>query len=179
MSKQILAAIVILAAVTTGFAAPFAYEVKLTVYKNDTVELKSFLTINGSPSELPTGYENTYEVRIISVDGLVLFNQSFEIGFVSPAGRAFTGPGGTRLNDTPPEKAEQTWYLPVYKNAALIQLYHYDKKIWEYKIQELRTPTIETSLASIAAIVLLAALAWLFLKKKRLPEWRLKKQKPR
>lgn len=142
-----------------SFVYAQAYYLNLIIYKNDSVELQSFSIHNGSAREFPVSLKNNYEFRIIAKDRSLLFSQPFVVNFIGypdPLENS-SAPGEVLLN-----KREDTWSLPYYSEAQYIQLFHEDKKIWEYEIPENQqnqgsgTPNfpIEYVIASCVGIVL-------------------------
>ncbi|NYZ74624.1 hypothetical protein H0O00_05750 [Candidatus Micrarchaeota archaeon] len=109
------------------------YELHLTIYKNDTVVLNGFDTREGEVSIFPTSEDNNYEFRIISGGDTTLFSQPFHLGFVA---YRFQGPNATEPSVVPYDQVEDYWNLPYYENAALIQLFHDGRKIFEYELPQ-------------------------------------------
>jgi hypothetical protein len=125
-------AIVAILAMLSLVNAGSIYDLNIVIYKNDTVELKNFSIREGSPGPFPdAGADNNYEFKIISRDGSMLFNQSFHLGFVA---YRFRGPNSTEPDVIPYNRTEDHWRLPYFEDAALIQLYHEGKLIFEYGI---------------------------------------------
>jgi len=141
-------------------SAESVYMLDIIIYQNDNVELRSFDIISGSPGPFSdAGGNNNYEFRILSKDKEVLFDQSFHLGY---AAYRFRGPNSTSPDIVPYDKTENYWRLPYFDDAALIQLFHEGKIIFEYDVSK-RQQTFPSNLNSIILIVGAIAIAVLIL----------------
>ena len=110
------------------------YSLDLIIYRNDSAELVSIAIKDGSEGPFPFSLHNNYYFKIIGKDNQLLFEKPFTLNFVvhpepyenSPA------PSEILLN-----KSEDFWHLPYFQDASAIQLFHEDKKIWEYDVEYL------------------------------------------
>ncbi|NYZ74625.1 hypothetical protein H0O00_05755 [Candidatus Micrarchaeota archaeon] len=112
------------------------YVLDLTICKNDTVELNRFGIQPGSPGYFPQVGDYKYEFRIIARNATVLFTQPFRLEFVT---YPFPGPNSTNPDIVNITNMWYDWKLPYYKDAAFIQLFHEDKKIFEYELPQQET----------------------------------------
>ena len=128
------------------------YELHLIIYKNDTVDLKALNVTEGMTSAFPSAGNDNYEFRIMSRDNKMLFNRSFQLEFEA---YLFRGPNSTSPGVVPLEQYEDYWRLPYFDDAEKIQLYHEQKKIFEYTV-----PKEEKgfSICGLATIIMLPIL---------------------
>jgi len=124
------------------------YEFHLIVYNNDSVGLVSFNISDGKVSAFPSAGEDNYFFRILSADGKVLFNKSFQMGFEA---YRFRGPNSTASDVVQLQSVEDYWRLPYHPDATSVELFHGDKKIFQYKLPE-EKPEGELSCFSFAAL---------------------------
>lgn len=115
------------------------YVFDLDIYENDTVILKKFDVRLGGQSYFPDVGEEEYEFRILSRSSTMLFSQPFRLNFVT---YPFIGPNSTEPGIVPIYKISYTWELPYFEDAALVQLFHEDKIIFEYELpgEEIEEP---------------------------------------
>ena len=125
------------------------FEFHLIIHKNDSVKLVSFNITDGKVSAFPTAGEDNYLFRILSADGKVLFNKSFQMGFEA---YRFRGPNSTAPDVVQLESVEDYWRLPYYQDANSVELFHENKKFFQYKLPE-EKPEGEPSCFSFAALL--------------------------
>jgi len=139
-------------------SASKVYELHLIIYKNDTVDLISINETDGRPGPFPSAGEDNYFFRILSDNGTVLFNQSFQMDFFA---YRFRGANSTLPDVVSLEKREGYWKLPYYEDATVIELFHEDKMIFDYNIipkkEEWQIPCCPSTLAIIFAVLVCVA----------------------
>ena len=107
------------------------YKLDLDICKNDTVILNHFEVSSGSISSFPQVGDEVYEFRIVSTEGHELFSEEFKLNFVT---YPFMGPDATGPDIVDINVVRYSWKLPYFENAWKIQLYHGNKKIFEYEL---------------------------------------------
>ncbi len=158
------------------------YNMRLIIYKNDSVELSSIGIKDGGVGPFLSAGKNNYYFEVISKDNRLLFNQSFELSFVTYPD-IFGNPQAPKVIEF--NKSEDFWNLPYFEDAALIQLFHEDKKIWKYEVEYLaaRVPEQEKSppkqnqneiqdnlifyAAGLMVITIIAVIIWNLLKRNK------------
>jgi hypothetical protein len=109
-------------------AAEASYEIALTIYRNDTVILDSMEVVDAKIGESEDG---DYQFEIIGKDGKSLYERSFDIDFTSMR----LVPPNSSIPDVVERKSSfGYWYLPYFEDAAVLNLYHEDKKIFEHEL---------------------------------------------
>jgi len=143
------------------------YQLHMIVYANDTVQLVNITIRDGEPDIFPSAGEDNYAFKIISTKNKTLYDQPFQMGFVAYRliPRNSTVPDEVLL-----EKREELWRLPYFDDAATIQLFHENKKIFEYQLPQQQKPAAPPSpdwtICCIAAgVMALAVAAFLLFKK--------------
>jgi len=107
------------------------YNLDLDIYKNDTVVLNNFKIASGSVSSFPQVGEEEHTFRIISNEGHQLYSEDFKLNFVT---YPFMGPNATGPDVVDINLVRYSWKLPYFEDAWKIQLYHGNKKIFEYEL---------------------------------------------
>jgi len=152
MNKSCILVCMLLLASFAG--ASKVYELHLIIYKNDSVTLISINETQGKPGPFPSAGDDNYLFRMLSDDGTVLFNQSFQMDFFA---YRFRGPNSTLPDVVALTQREGYWKLPYYENASIIALYHEEKKIFEYdlkpKKEEWQIPCCPSAVAIIFAVL--------------------------
>ena len=124
------------------------YELHLVIHKNETVNLLGFQVVDGEMSAFPSAGQDNYEFRIVSKNGSVLFNRSFQMNFTA---YRFRGPNSTAPDVVGLSQVEDYWKLPYFEDGDKIQLFHSGNKIYEYKVAEEKS---EDGICAISAILL-------------------------
>ena len=109
--------------------ASSVYNLDLTIWKNDSVQLNHFSINAGTPGYFPQQGDEMYEFRLLSEDGTNIYSKTFYLTFVT---YPFRGPNSTEPGEVNISKIDYQWELPYDDNATSIQLFHDDKKIFEY-----------------------------------------------
>lgn len=108
------------------------YELHMIIYKNDSVKLVSFNVTDGRAGPFPTAGEDNYLFRMLSDNGTEIHNQSFQMDFFA---YRFRGANSTLPDVVPLEQREEYWKLPYYEDVATIELFHEERKIFEYRVK--------------------------------------------
>lgn len=152
----------------SGYSAK-VFELDITIHENDSVDLINFQITEGDVSYFYSTDKDNYEVRILSDAGQILFNQSFEMHFF---GNLFRGPNSTSPDTGPITRIDNYWKLPYFEDAALIQLFHEDKNIFEYQVAQEEQPPVGLPdycpfLGMAGVIVVLLTAALVIIKRKK------------
>ena len=153
------------------------YNLDLIIYPNDSAELVSIGIKEGESGPFPSAGNDNYHFEIFSKDNHVLFNQSFELNFFA---YRFRGPNSTQPDVVPLNQSRDIWNLPYSKDASIIQLFHEDKKIWEYNVEYLHervtpekpiseptSPALPLALAAVCLVLIIIAVVLYFLFRKK------------
>ncbi|MDO8553738.1 MAG: hypothetical protein Q7S22_02940 [Candidatus Micrarchaeota archaeon] len=130
-------------------SAEKTYDLRLIIHKNDTVEFVSIMSIDGTSDPFLDVNRSGYSFRILSKNGAVLESGGFNLGFVSHIDTIPSSNISSEEQFIERDKSKGHWYLPYFKDAKLIQLFHKDKKIWEYDVEYLNPQPKEPAPVSI------------------------------
>lgn len=109
------------------------FDLALTIHKNDSVELRHFEILEAEPEDL-FNYQNTdYSFKMVSAQGVSLWEKDFTIGFV---GHIDVEPSSNLSDTVSLDSQYVNFRLPYSENAKYIQLYHLDKQIWQYDVEQ-------------------------------------------
>ncbi|MEK6982457.1 MAG: hypothetical protein AABX38_05990 [Candidatus Micrarchaeota archaeon] len=118
------------------------YDLSLLIYKNDSAKIVDISISDFEPGPFPTSLNNNYHFEIIDTENKIIFNQPFTMRFV-----VYPDPyedGTARAQVINLNQTYSFWRLPYFQNAKTIQLYHENKKIWEYNVEYLSNKTSPT-----------------------------------
>ena len=161
-AKILISIIVILISFSLALAQEIQkiYVLDISIFRNDTVEIRSFTLATGLPKEI-IDVPSNYSLQIVSSSNAVLYEKNLLVSFYID----IFNPGSEEQHSTRMEWS-QLLRIPAFKDASRLRIFHSGSLIGEAGTPQEPSGIDMTLLAGGISLIIISVVVFIYLRKK-------------